>query len=145
MVYEFALPPAQLEELQKKYWNQGKNSHIGDFAVEIAKLYFQSQDEEAICTIVKDGTDLEVCCKGAITRYEVKGTTDDDVAYQKLKVSSQASYDALVGGTTLVRVTSVGKAKVRLHFLQFGTDFDLIEEARWAVRPLTRKRRPAKP
>jgi hypothetical protein len=83
--------------------------------------HFQSQDRQATCTIINDGTDLEICCHGETKRYEVKGTADGEVAYHKLKVSSKASHGALVSGTTLIRVTNVGQPNVQLHFLHHGT------------------------
>jgi hypothetical protein len=138
-VHSFIIPASDFRSLQRRYPNAGKNSHIGRLAVEIAQLYFRSVDPGSLCTEVKDGSDLEVRCKGKTRRYEVKGTADDDVAYSKLKVSSWHSYNALKEGVTLLRITKVGQRTVELPFLRHGIDFKLVKEPRWAVQRLKAK------
>jgi hypothetical protein len=134
MKHEFHIPTEKLTELKKLYPNMGKNSHVGEMAVRIVELYFQQSDPEARFKVIKGGGDLAVDSNGCTRNYEVKGTVDADISWSKLKVSSKECHDALKEGMTLIRVTSVGESKVYLHFLQYGTDFTLAEEARWAVK-----------
>ena len=83
----------------------------------------------------RDGVDLRVTIDGKTERIEVKGTKDSDIAWQKLKVSSQKSHDALVNGdATIYRVVDVDSADPRVHILIYGEDFTLEPEPRWAVK-----------
>lgn len=83
----------------------------------------------------KGGVDLRVTIDGKTERIEVKGTKDSDIAWQKLKVSSKKSHDALVSGdATIYRVVDVDSANPRVHILIYGEDFTLEPEPRWAVK-----------
>ena len=83
----------------------------------------------------RDGVDLRVTIDGNTERIEVKGTKDSDIAWQKLKVSSKKSHDALVkGDATIYRVVDVDSADPRVHILIYGEDFTLEPEPRWAVK-----------
>ena len=82
-----------------------------------------------------DGVDLRVTIDGKTERIEVKGTKDSDIAWQKLKVSSKKSHDALVNGDAVIyRVVDVDSADPRVHILIYGEDFTLEPEPRWAVK-----------
>ena len=84
-----------------------------------------------------DGADLRVTIDGKTERIEVKGTKDSDIAWQKLKVSSKKSHDALVSGdATIYRVVDVDSPNPRVHILIHGEDFTLEPEPRWAVKQI---------
>ncbi len=132
----------ELQAVLKDNDNMGKNSHVGNVAVALVKLYFLSQYSDATFAVAKNGADLEVSYRGKTDRYEVKGTVGNDLAWQKLKVSSQDCYECLKNGMTLIRVTGVGSRTVGFHFLKFGEDFDLVPEVRYAVKPIRKPRKP---
>ncbi|MCY4579394.1 MAG: hypothetical protein OXD31_10120 [Chloroflexi bacterium] len=92
-----------------------------------------------------DGVDLRVTIDGKTERIEVKGTADPTIAWEKLKVSSRRSHDALVSGdATIYRVVDVDSADPRVYVLIHGEDFTLEHEPRWAVKriPPDNKRYP---
>ena len=39
-------------------------------------------------------------------------------------------------GMTLIRVTSIGKTEMTLHFMKYGEDFTMEPEVRFAVKPI---------
>ena len=83
----------------------------------------------------RDGVDLRVTIDGKTERIEVKGTADSTIAWEKLKVSSQRSHDALVrGDASIYRVVDVDSANPRVYILTHGEDFTLEPEPRWAVK-----------
>lgn len=131
--FDFQIGQDELTRLLSRYPNIGKNSDVGKFAVEVVKLYFLSKDKNASFKICKGGADLEVITSGASEEYEVKGTIDKNICFQKLKVSSHACYNALINGMVLIRVTGIGSLTMRLHFMKFKEDFLLVPELRWAV------------
>lgn len=139
-IIEFELSQDKLESLLNEYPNLGKNSHIGNLAVRVVELYFLSVDPATAFAIGTDGADIEVHSKGKSIRYEIKGTAAEAISWSKLKVSSLQSYNSLVNGMELIRVTNIGNAKMKIHFLKFGVDFKLIPEARWAVSPISSER-----
>lgn len=88
----------------------------------------------------KDGADLRFSIDGKTERIEVKGTASTTIAWQKLKVSSQKSYDSLKGGDALMyRVVDVDGPRPRIYILAHGKDFTMEPEARWAVRRIAPK------
>lgn len=130
----FTLSEEDFNRLQNKYPTVGKNSVIEKLSIEIVKLYFLSVNP---LTTFKNGSksvDLIVETMDIETPYEIKGTESVDIAYNKLKVSSQPSYDALSNGLTLLRVSNVRKRNVILYFMQYGVDFELVEEPRWRIQ-----------
>lgn len=129
----FEISVEQLERLLKDYPNMGKNSHVGNIAVKVVELYFLSIDPTSKFETGKKGADLTVRYGGKTELFEIKGTVDKDIAWTKLKVSSNDCYNALINGMTLIRVTNIGEAKMGLHFMKHGEDFVLVPEARWAV------------
>jgi hypothetical protein len=131
--FEFKIESNQLAEIISKNPNLGKNSHIGNLAVKIVELYFQSLDSNATFVLNKKGIDLEVNYLGKIEQYEVKGTVDKDISWGKLKVSSLPCYNSLVNGLPIIRVTNVGSTNPRLTILKFNEDFKLVEEPRWRL------------
>lgn len=132
-IQSFEITPLQLEEILSMYSNMGKNSHVGNAAVKIVQLYFQSLDPNSEFRIGQKGADLEVTYLGKTESFEIKGTADKKFSWTKLKVSSQSCHDALVAGMTLIRVTNVGSRNPTLHFMQYGEDFKLVSEPRWTL------------
>jgi hypothetical protein len=91
--------------------------------------------EDVLIEEDRDGVDLRVTIDGKTERIEVKGTQDFDIAWQKLKVSSKKSHDALVSGdASIYRVVDVDSANPRVYILTHGEDFTLEPEPRWAVK-----------
>lgn len=138
--YEFSITEAQLAALLEVYPNTGKNSHVGNIAIRIVELFFLERTPEATFNKGTNGADLEVLINGELDRYEIKGTVDDGISWSKLKVSSQDCYDCLVKGMILIRVTSIGKTKMNLHFLKYGEDFTMEPEIRFAVKPMRKRK-----
>lgn len=123
-----------LEELKNQHSNMGKNSDVGWVAVEIAKQYFKQKHPDATFPEPSKSVDLYVKIGNDIQEYEIKGTADPQISWNKLKVSSKGCHDKLLKGMELIRITNVGKSNVTLHFLTHGKDFELIPEDRWAVK-----------
>lgn len=91
----------------------------------------------------REGADLRISVNGRTERIEVKGTKSKDIAWAKLKVSSQQSCDALrTGSASMYRVTDVDGSEPRVHILKHGRDYELKPEPRWAVRPAGSKAHP---
>ncbi len=132
---DFSISQQTLDTLIKET-KDGKNSDIGKMALEIVKLYFKSVDAGAEFSSGKNGADITVMSNSIETSYEVKGTQDRNIAFAKLKVSSQACHDALVNGMEIIRVTNIRENDVKLHFLKHGVDFCLEPEARWALKKI---------
>jgi hypothetical protein len=130
---DFSLSEEQLNDLLTLFPNIGKNSDVGKLAVEVAKLYFLSLNENTSFITNKNGIDLTVEANGLLEKYEIKGTADKDISWNKLKVSSQNCYDHLVNGMTLLRITNIGSTAMKFHFLKYREDFELIPEPRWSV------------
>lgn len=130
---EFKINEEQRNELLSRFPNLEKNSHVGKFAFEVAKLYFLSQDADAVFSSCTTGGDIGVMCNGKYEEFEVKGTADLGICFQKLKVSSKACHDALINGMRLIRITGIGKLDMNIHFMKHLEDFILIQEPRWAV------------
>lgn len=131
--FDFEISEPQRQDLLAKFPNLGKNSDVGKYSIEVVKMYFLSKDPTSSFSICKGGGDLEVRHRNTSEQFEVKGTIDPGICFQKLKVSSHGCHDALVDGMTLIRVTNVGQLKMKLHFMKHGVDFLLIAEPRWAV------------
>ena len=96
----------------------------------VDKYEGQAQIEED-----KGGADLMVSTDGKVERIEVKGTESSTIAWQKLKVSSQKSHDALESrDASIYRVVDVNSLHPRIYILTHGRDFTLEPEPRWAVK-----------
>lgn len=134
--FRFNIPENIYLELSEKYPNTGKNSHVGDCAIEIAKAYFISINPDCTFEVNKNRIDLTVITEGNSEKFEVKGTADNDIAYNKLKVSSQLCHDRLIAGMKMMRISGVGRQKVDIYFLKYGEDFTLKPEPRWDVKEI---------
>lgn len=133
-ILDFSITQKQLKNLLTLYPNTGKNSHVGKIAVEVAKLYFLSINDQYTFLVNKNGVDLSVMVNGQNENYEIKGTADKNIGWNKLKVSSYKCYKRLVDEKMpIIRITNIGSKDMTLYFLKFGEDFELNPEARWAV------------
>lgn len=132
----FEISEEKLAKLLNMFPNMGKNGDVGKLAVEVVKEYFLSLDSNTSIQQGKNGIDIQVTSSGVTQNFEVKGTADPSIAWSKLKVSSQDCYNLLANGMKLIRVTNVGKTNLTLHFMEYGKDFTLKEEPRWAVKEL---------
>ena len=106
-------------------------------ALYIVKKHIRSErGEQAVIEEDRDGADLRISVDGQIVkRVEVKGTSSPDLAWSKLKVSSQRSHDALKSGEAeMYRVVGVDGARPSIYILTYGRDFTLEPEPRWAVK-----------
>lgn len=131
--HNFSITQDQLNGLLTLYPNTGKNSDVGKLAVEIAKLYFLSMADTATFITNRNGIDLSTTINEVVENYEIKGTADKNISWNKLKVSSQNCHDHLVNGMTLIRITNIGSTEMIFYFLKHNEDFELIPEPRWSV------------
>lgn len=131
----FSIPQESLDTLIKDS-KDGKNSDIGKMAIEVVKLYFKSLDSTVEFQLGKNGADITVLLDGKKTDYEIKGTQDSSISYNKLKVSSLSCHNALINGMEIIRVTNIRKCDMKISFLKHGIDFLLVEEPRWAVKKI---------
>lgn len=133
--FEVALTEAEFEELERRFPATSKSSNVGCRAIEILKLHFarlwpgcrfEEQSEDSDLQVTRpDGTTL---------RIEVKGTADRGLAWPKLKVSGQPSYQALIGGMPVYRVTRVYERSPKVFVLTYPDDFELQVEPRWRFK-----------
>ena len=110
---------------------------IGKRAIEIVKIYFQAQDPGCAFVEPPKGGDLAVRASGAAdpTIYEVKGTTDNGLAWQQLKVSSAHSHALLTNGrASVLRVTDVYGVEPVVYEMRHGEHFVLVPEPRWSFK-----------
>ena len=131
----FCISEEELTRLKGLCPNMGKNSDVGKFAVEVAKAYLKQKFRNIDFSSSKY---VDLCAEigDQIYEYEIKGTTDSEIAWNKLKVSSKNCYNKLVNGMPLLRITNIGKQDMIIYTLIFGEDFDLQPEDRWAVFPI---------
>lgn len=134
IIEKFLITNEQKEKLLEEFQNLGNNRDIGRQAVEIAKLYFLSKYNRPTFITNKDRIDLSVVLDETIENYEIKGTVDKNIAWSKLKVSSQNCYENLKKGMSIIRISNIGNVDVTLFFMKYNEDFNLIPEPRWSVR-----------
>ena len=136
--FRVKLTEQDLENLNNSFpVSQGSNQ-IGQRAIAIVKIHFRRVHPSSSFVDPVRGADLAVALDGGAARqFEVKGTADGAIAWQQLKVSSQASHDLLAsGGASVLRVTSVYTEEPVIFELRCGRDFRLEPEARWCIKPL---------
>lgn len=129
----FSITQDQLNFFLTLYPNTGKNSDVGKLAVEIAKLYFLSINDSTTFITNRNGIDLSISKNGIVENFEIKGTSDNNISWNKLKVSSQNCHDYLVNGMRLIRITNIGSTEITLYFLTYFEDFELVPEPRWSI------------
>jgi hypothetical protein len=117
--------------------SEGSNQ-IGGRALEIVKTHFRRTHPGCQFVAAARGADLGVLLDGSDPmQFEVKGTAAGNIAWQQLKVSSQAGHDLLVAcKASVLRVTKVYGDEPVVFELRCGRDFRLEPEARWCVKPM---------
>lgn len=130
-VIEFELSDDQFDDLRNHLTN-GKSSSVGKKAVEVAKMYFELQYPS--CQIVDDtgSSFLTITSNENTFRVMVKGTEKDGISWSTLKVSSTFSYNEIISGVPVYRVTNVNGQKTIIYVLKHGDDFGLEPEPRWS-------------
>ena len=68
--------------------------------------------------------------------YEIKGTKGNNIAFNKVKISSKYCHDKLIEGMEIIRVTNIGESIVKIYFLKNGSDFKMEPEDRWKVKKI---------
>ena len=128
----FEIPDNILADLLRKYPNKGKNMDIGKIAIEIAKEFFKQKYPNPQFPNTNKGIDLTVISGNTIEHFEIKGTEDNKISFQKLKVSGKPCYEHLTtGNTTLMRIAKIRQNEVDIYFLKHGEHFTLAPEDRW--------------
>lgn len=133
---DFHITQQQLHNLIRNA-KDGKNSDIGNLAVQVVKLYFLQKDPA--CTFIvgkRNQPDIIVISRGKATEYEVKGTQSESLKFDQLKVSGNYSYKKLVSGMELIRVTNIRKTNMKIYFLKYGVHFTMKPEPRWAIKEI---------
>ena len=132
------LSPEESAELDRLFPPSPGSSDIGKRAVAIAEIYFRRKDPHCKFVDPPRGADLAVVLEMDGRKFfEVKGTADSDIAWQKLKVSSQSSHDLLKeGSASVLRVTDVFGAVPVVYELRCGQHFQLEPEPRWTFKPV---------
>ncbi|MBA3046095.1 MAG: hypothetical protein FP824_07765 [Euryarchaeota archaeon] len=115
---------------------RGKSASIGKRAEEILKIYFRKEKPGCTFEKTRDGSDLKIIHNSVSFEIEIKGTEDKNIAWNKLKVSSQKSHDCLIEGLPIYRVTDVFSKRPILYILKYGIDFDLKKEPRWSIKSI---------
>lgn len=105
----FELSESDFSHLNSNFPPGRGSGLIGARSTEIVKIYFKSKNTNCKFRDPRNGADLEVILKGQEPFFlEIKGTEDANIAWQKIKVSSEQSYRMLVEeGTPIYRVTNV--------------------------------------
>ena len=120
----------------------------GKKAEEIVRLLLKkAYGDQAKIKKARGRADLRVeFDDGNFFGVEVKGTSDNKIAWEKLKVSSQGSHDALKSGKVVMfRVVDVDSANPRIYVLEHGRDFYMEPEMRWSVKRAEPTDRPRYP
>jgi len=135
--FRVQLRSSELTDLNEKFPASAGSGDIGKRAIEIVKLHFQRVHTGCSFVSPRAGADMALVVGPNCTQYEVKGTAAKGLAWQQLKVSSQASHDLLTsGGAAVLRVTEVYSDEPVVYELRCGVDFRLEPEARWCVKPI---------
>ena len=100
-------------------------------AVEIAKIYLKRKYPAGSLIKPKKGADLAIRTNGRRIDFEVKGTLDESIALDKLKVSSKASHDLLRSGIKVLRIMDVRARTPKVAEMKCGVHFRLKREPRW--------------
>jgi len=133
---EILLNESDFSLLNERYPKQGKSSVIGQHAESILKIYFKKERPRCTFETTKSGSDLKIVCNSKSFEIEIKGTAARNIAWNKLKVSSQKSHDRIVKGLPVYRVTDVFSKQPVLYILEYGIDFKLDKEPRWSFKKL---------
>lgn len=132
---DLSLPETEFQRLNGLYPATVKSSTIGERAVELVKFYFRTLDPQCQFSGPTEGIDLHIVGTQFRERVEIKGTADADIAWGKLKVSGGPCHQHLLEELPLYRVVGVYDRKPRIFVLKYSEDFEMIPEARWALKP----------
>ena len=112
-----------------------KSADIGKRAIEIVKHLYKSKDPNSTFRVPAGGGDIEIQSEGRTFKIEVKGTTETDICWMKLKVSGKLSYELLVQGMPLYRVCGVNDRFPTIYILKYQRDYEMVPEPRWSIHP----------
>lgn len=128
----FKLSNKDFKVLKDRYPNMGSNHDIGDFGVNVVKLYLESIGATEV-KLESDKIDIKAMINGELVKYEVKSTVKPEITFNNLKVSSSKDFKLIKEGMEVIRVCKVGQQALNLYFLKHGKDFKLVEEPRWRL------------
>ncbi|WP_419571852.1 hypothetical protein [Rheinheimera sp.] len=131
---EINIAEAEFANLNSLYPPTVKSSTVGARALALVKIHFRVTDPTCSFRENVEDCDLEVTSRGNVTRVEVKGTADQDVAWSKLKINGTPSHGALLAGMPLYRVVGVYERNPAILVLRYGIDFTTVPEPRWGVK-----------
>lgn len=135
-VVHFELSEDDFNRLNEAYPNRKSNHDIGNFGVQVVKLYLESIDYSDII-IEKSGVDIQGTLNNTVVMFEVKSTVKPEISYDCLKVSSPKDYKSLTeDNLEIIRVCNVGQKTLDLHFLKYGIDYILVVEPRWRLQKI---------
>lgn len=129
---EIDLPDDLFNRLDNAFPQGPKNNSTRDRAIQIVRYWLSQQPDIQIADIPNaPGADITYTNTGKEFHAEIKGTEDEEMAWSKLKVSGQPSYDGISAGWPVYRVCAVFSHRPKLHIIKIQEDFTLIPEARW--------------
>jgi hypothetical protein len=129
----FTLTTKDFEFLRTTYKNMRNNHDICNYGVHVTKLYLESKGYSNI-KIEEKKVDIQGTINDVTEKFEVKSTVDSNIAFDKLKVSSQKDHKSIVEeGMEIIRVCKVGQQTLDIYFLKHGIDFTLTPEPRWRL------------
>lgn len=135
-VVHFELSEYDFNRLNEAYPNLRNNHDIGNFGVQVVKLYLESVGYTQV-RINEKKVDIEGTLNNVVVKFEVKSTVKSDISYGCLKVSSPKDYKSLTqDNMEIIRVCNVGQKIVDLHFLKHGIDYTLVIEPRWRLQKI---------
>jgi hypothetical protein len=134
-IFRVKLSPDEFADLNLRFPASERSNQIGGRALE---TQFRRTHPGCEFVAAARGADLAILLDGNDPmQFEVKGTAAGNIAWQQLKVSSQASHDLLgAGKASVLRVTKVYGDEPVVFELRCGRDFGLEPEARWCVKPM---------
>ena len=137
-IVHFELSEDDFTLLNDAYPNRKSNHDIGNFGVQVVKLYLESTGYTEVRINVKK-VDIQGTLNNVVEKFEVKSTVKSEISYHCLKVSSPKDYKSLTeANMEIIRVCRVGQRTVDLHFLKHGIDFLLVPEPRWRLQKVRR-------
>lgn len=130
---QLTLTDAEFAQLQQSAPDDGSGDSTGKRATALAHIYLARLHPGAETVQIPSGADIALRHHNEVFSYEIKGTRDSHIAPDKLKVSSLDSYNLLVAGAPLLRITAVFQRTPVVHTMLYGADFTLRPEPRWSL------------
>ncbi|AZA77284.1 hypothetical protein EG347_07080 [Chryseobacterium sp. G0186] len=135
-VVNFELSEYDFNRFDATFPNRKSNHDIGNFGVQVVKLYLESIGYTNVIINHKK-VDIQGTLNNVLVKFEVKSTVKSEISYDCLKVSSPKDYKSLTEDKMeIIRVCNVGQRNVNLHFLKYGIDYILVEEPRWRLQKI---------